>query len=204
MQKPLLLNDLLHLDQADLDRAKVKCNQFNGEIEPMDAYLRNPDEVNNSWLFWRAKRRYFKVGEIAICLLQLSRNTWLLSTIKEVTRELGVKDGLNYEGEELKGFHAYFGRVIGESSAHAIKFNYFSLADKEDVEMKIGFRTPSLKKRISARTSIKRQAVHRAGLKMPRGYGWVRDPKKYAYNKVYQRTSFDIFSTLKKLFKGSK
>ncbi|HCX79015.1 MAG TPA: endonuclease, partial [Firmicutes bacterium] len=39
MQKPLLLNDLLHLDQADLDRAKVKCNQFNGEIEPMDAYL---------------------------------------------------------------------------------------------------------------------------------------------------------------------
>lgn len=112
MQKPLLLNDLLHLDQADLDRAKVKFNQFNGEIEPMDAYLRNPDEVNNSWLFWRAKRRYFNVGEIAICLLQLSWNTWLLSTIKEVTRELGVKDGMNYEGEELKGFHAYFGRVI--------------------------------------------------------------------------------------------
>ena len=75
---------------------------------------------------------------------------------------------------------------------------------KEDTEMKIGFRTPSLKKRISARTSIKRQAVHRAGLKMPRGYGWVRNPKKYAYNKVYQRTSFDIFSSLKKLFMGSK
>lgn len=70
--------------------------------------------------------------------------------------------------------------------------------------MKIGFRTPSLKKRISARISIMRQAVHRAGLKMPRGYGGVRDPKKYAYNKVYQRTSFDLFSALKKLFKGSK
>jgi hypothetical protein len=92
----------------------------------------------------------------------------------------------------------------GESSAYAIKFNYISLADKEDAEMKIGFRTPCLKKRISARTSIKRQVVHRTGLKMPRGYSWVRNPKKYAYNKVYQRTSFDIFSTLKKLFKGSK
>lgn len=65
--------------------------------------------------------------------------------------------------------------------------------------MKLGLRTPSLKKRISARTSLKRQVVHRAGIKMPRGYGWVRNPKKYAYNKVYNRTSFDIFKLLKKL-----
>lgn len=68
--------------------------------------------------------------------------------------------------------------------------------------MKIGFRTPSLKSRISARTSIKRQVVHRAGLKMPRGYGWVRNPKKFAYNKVYQRTSLDIFGILKSCFGG--
>lgn len=67
--------------------------------------------------------------------------------------------------------------------------------------MKFGFRKPSLKKRISARTSIKRQVVHRAGLKMPRGWGWLRNPKKYAYNKVYNKTSFDIFKLIKKLFK---
>lgn len=112
MQKSLLLNDLLHLNQEDLDRAKIKFNQYNGEIEPMEVYLRNPDEVNNVWLFWRAKRRYFSVGEIAICLFQLSWNTWLLSTVKEVTRELGVKDGVNYEGKELKNYTPYFGRVI--------------------------------------------------------------------------------------------
>jgi len=67
--------------------------------------------------------------------------------------------------------------------------------------MKIGLRKPSLKKRISARTSLKRQLVHRAGLKMPRGFGWIRNPKKYVYNKVYNRTSFDIFKFIKKLFK---
>jgi hypothetical protein len=72
---------------------------------------------------------------------------------------------------------------------------------KGDALMKFGIRKPSLKGRISARTSIKRQIVHRAGLKMPRGFGWVRDPKKYAYNKVYNRTSFDIFKLIKKLFK---
>ncbi|KEH94189.1 hypothetical protein Z957_09415 [Clostridium sp. K25] len=67
--------------------------------------------------------------------------------------------------------------------------------------MKFGMRKPSLKKRISARTSIKRQVVHRAGFKMPRGWGWLRNPKKYAYNKVYNRTTFDIFRLIKKLFK---
>lgn len=67
--------------------------------------------------------------------------------------------------------------------------------------MKIGLRKPSLKKSIAARTSIKRQVVHRAGLKMPRGYGWIRNPKKYVYNKVYNKTSFSIFDVLKKLFK---
>lgn len=67
--------------------------------------------------------------------------------------------------------------------------------------MKFGPRTPSLKKRISARTSAKRQIVNRAGIKMPSGYGWLRNPKKFAYNKVYNWTSFDIFKFLKKLFK---
>ena len=67
--------------------------------------------------------------------------------------------------------------------------------------MKFGMRKPSIKKRIGARTSIKRQIVHRGGFKMPRGYGWVRNPRKYAYNKVYNRTTFDIFKVLKKLFK---
>lgn len=112
MTKQLLLNDLLRLSDEDLDRAKIRFNQYNGEREPMEVYLRNPEEVNNNWLFWRAKRRYFNVGEIAICLFKLSWNTWLLSTIKEVTHELGVYNGVNYLGENLEDYHPYFGRVV--------------------------------------------------------------------------------------------
>jgi len=67
--------------------------------------------------------------------------------------------------------------------------------------MKFGMRIPSLKKRIAARTSIKRKIVHGAGLKMPRGCGFLRDPKRYVYNKVYNRTTSDIFKLFKKLFK---
>ena len=67
--------------------------------------------------------------------------------------------------------------------------------------MKFGFRKPSIKRRIGARTSIKRQVIHRTGLKMPRGKGWIRNPKKFVYNKVYNKTSFDIFKVFKNLFK---
>jgi len=55
--------------------------------------------------------------------------------------------------------------------------------------MKFGFRIPSLSKRIAARTSPARFVRHNLGFKAPRGMGWVTNPKKFMYNKVYQKTS---------------
>lgn len=58
--------------------------------------------------------------------------------------------------------------------------------------MKFGLRVPSFKKRIAARTSWKRYARHSLGLKAPRGWGWLTNPKKAAYNRVYNRTTFGV------------
>ena len=55
--------------------------------------------------------------------------------------------------------------------------------------MKFGFRTPSFKKRVAARTSWKRVVRHNLGFKAPRGMGWLTNPKKYMYNKVYNKTT---------------
>jgi hypothetical protein len=55
--------------------------------------------------------------------------------------------------------------------------------------MKFGFRIPSISKRIAARTSPTRYVRHSLGFKAPRGMGWVTNPKKFMYNKVYQKTS---------------
>jgi hypothetical protein len=55
--------------------------------------------------------------------------------------------------------------------------------------MKFGFRTPSLRKRIAARTSLKRYVRHSLGLKAPRGWGWLTNPRRAAYNRVYNRTT---------------
>lgn len=110
--KKILLDDLLHIPSDVVDSVKVKFNQNNGFDDPMDLYLREPEIVNTQWLFWRTKQRYFNVGQIAVCLLKLSPDTWLLTTIKRVTKELDIHDGINYEGVELEEYRQYYGRVI--------------------------------------------------------------------------------------------
>jgi len=55
--------------------------------------------------------------------------------------------------------------------------------------MKFGFRIPSITKRIAARTSVKRIVQNELGLNAPRGYGWLTNPKKFVYNKVYNKTT---------------
>lgn len=67
--------------------------------------------------------------------------------------------------------------------------------------MKFGIRKPSLKKSLAARTSVKRMVKNSLGLKAPRGYGWLTNPKKAAYNRVYNRTSISWTSLLRKLFR---
>ena len=66
--------------------------------------------------------------------------------------------------------------------------------------MKIGARKPSLKRSLKARTTakakrqIKRALIPGYGKK---GMGWIKDPKKAMYNKVYKKTTFSIFDLFK-------
>ena len=53
--------------------------------------------------------------------------------------------------------------------------------------MYLGPRRPSLRKRFAARTSVTRVLRHSLGLKLPRGFGWLANPKRAAYNRVYYR-----------------
>lgn len=67
--------------------------------------------------------------------------------------------------------------------------------------MKFGVRKPSLRKSIAARTSLNRMVRNATGLKAPRGYGWLTNPRKAAYNRVYNRTSISLFDLIRKLFR---
>ena len=61
-------------------------------------------------------------------------------------------------------------------------------------------RTPSLKKSIKARTTGKAKRVVKKALILgygKKGSGWIKNPKKAAYNKVYKKTSFGIMDLFK-------
>ena len=66
--------------------------------------------------------------------------------------------------------------------------------------MKFGLRTPSLKKSLRARTTgrakraLKKAFIPGYGKK---GSGWIKNPKKAAYNKVYNKTSFSFWDIFK-------
>jgi hypothetical protein len=67
--------------------------------------------------------------------------------------------------------------------------------------MKFGMRKPSWRKSLAARTSFKRAIRNSLGLRAPRGYGWLTNPRKAAYNRAYYRTTFSLSSLLRRLFK---
>lgn len=66
--------------------------------------------------------------------------------------------------------------------------------------MKFGMRKPSIKKSIAARTTgrakraVKKALIPGYGKK---GSGWIKNPKKAAYNKIYNKTSFSIWNLFK-------
>ncbi|EPB8161949.1 TPA: hypothetical protein I9092_001882 [Clostridium perfringens] len=72
--------------------------------------------------------------------------------------------------------------------------------------MKFGARKPSIRRSISARTtgrvtrSIKKSVIPSYGKK---SMGWIHDPKKATYNKIYNKTTFglgNIFGVLGEVF----
>jgi len=67
--------------------------------------------------------------------------------------------------------------------------------------MKIGLRKPSIKKSISARTTGRLKKEIKGAINPfygKKGMGWIRDPEKALYNKVYNKTTFSIFDLFKK------
>lgn len=65
--------------------------------------------------------------------------------------------------------------------------------------MKFGFRMPSLKRSIRARTTGRAKRAVKSLIPGygKKGAGWIKNPKKALYNKVYNKTSFSIWDIFK-------
>ncbi len=72
--------------------------------------------------------------------------------------------------------------------------------------MKFGYRTPSIKRSISARTTGKIKRTVKKTINPTygkKGTGLINDPKKSIYNKIYNKTTTSINDTHKKSSKKS-
>ena len=68
--------------------------------------------------------------------------------------------------------------------------------------MKMGIRKPSIKRSLKARTTGKAKRAMKKAITLIPGYGkkgsgWVKNPKKAAYNKIYNKTSFSFWDLFK-------
>ena len=108
----ILINDLLNIPDSDIGNTRLKLNVFNGNTDPLEEYKRDPDKINIEWFLWHNQRRYFHTGQIAICLLYLYDDKWLLTTIKRITKEIDVVDDVGFEAEEIEEYRKYYSRLV--------------------------------------------------------------------------------------------
>ena len=67
--------------------------------------------------------------------------------------------------------------------------------------MKFGFRTPNLKKSLKARTTGKLKRKLKKSINPfygKKGIGYIKNPKKAFYNKIYNKTTIDTLKPFKK------
>lgn len=82
----------------------------------------------------------------------------------------------------------------GDNEAANVLFAAPTISGNSETEfkMKWGMQRPSLRKQIAARTSLKRYVRQSLSFKAPRGWGWLTNPKRAAYNRIYYRTTFGL------------
>lgn len=66
--------------------------------------------------------------------------------------------------------------------------------------MKVGIRTPSLKKSFKARTTGRAKRAVKSAINPlygKKGMGYINDPSRAVKNKIYKKTTFSIFDVFK-------
>lgn len=117
MSDTLKLQDLLRFSELESKNVRVRFSMPNGVEDPKEVYLRDPETVNTTW-FLHSGRKYnnFKSGTIAIHLLLIDKDMWLMTSVKKIFAVHPPEDGRIwdsscYETEELTQFQNLCGRT---------------------------------------------------------------------------------------------
>ena len=113
-QKPILLNNLLGFSEEEMSRTRVKFNTYNGETDPLTLFMEGDKalkkRLHKNWLYHVGERDNLKNADIAICLVKIRGNYWLLTTIDDFKKD----ENGEYTGIPKVEYEQYFGRTIIE------------------------------------------------------------------------------------------
>lgn len=116
-ETPILINDLLHLTEEELNgeryRVRLTFKWGNDEdSDPIARYRRDPEDALAHLLYYRASSA-FKVGQRVIGMTKIRGNLWLLTRIVEITGITEDEDGQkSYQSVDVAQYRGFFGRVI--------------------------------------------------------------------------------------------
>ena len=127
----ILLNDILNLPSPR--NVRLRFNVSFGTNRPAIEYFTDNTVASTKHMlegmYWNYdKKSNLSVGNITLGFLKMPsrENCWLLFHVGRVTKDLGVRNGVGYEYEELTAFNKYLGRIVvrniqskrGQSSNH--------------------------------------------------------------------------------------
>lgn len=112
--KEIQLTNIFNFTKAEKSIVKIKFNIWNGITSPLDEYKLNPEVVNNDWFLYKppSGKKYFNDGDIAMNFIPLEKNTWLLTSVKRIVKNLDVTNDIGYEAIVISEYEQYFGRLI--------------------------------------------------------------------------------------------
>ena len=138
MSENLKLQDLLRFSESESKNVRVRFSMPNGVEDPRDVYLRDPEIVNTKWFLHSGKKyNNFKSGTIAIHLLLIGKDMWLMTSVKKILavhppEEGKIWDSSCYETEEMLEFQNFCGRtyVSFHKDRQSGKYKWNTVSDR--------------------------------------------------------------------------
>lgn len=107
------LNDILNLTESEIKRTKIRFNQSNNiNFDPIKLFKEKDNSLYDRHFGNYSKNKSFQVGQIAIGLVKIENDKWLLFDISEITKDLEKFNAVGYEYKALERYRKYFGRLI--------------------------------------------------------------------------------------------
>lgn len=134
----LKLQDILNFSEEEIPNVRVRFSMSNGIEDPKDIYIENPEIINTEWFLHSGKKyNNFKEGTIAISLLNVSHDTWLMTSIKKILKVIPPEEGCIwdhncYECQEVEKYSNLFGRtyISFHKDKQSGKYKWTTISDR--------------------------------------------------------------------------